>query len=112
MQNVLFKTNDPANAQGMVEFYIVSLSLRELDQKISVVEEKHGWWDKSTGRAKLDPAFASAPEIFTSFADAIDRYCELRMNRARAGFVHSFSWDGFVGTPSNYKCIALPDEVR
>lgn len=109
MQNVLFNTDEPDKAEGRAEFYIVSLTLRELDQKISFVEEKHGWWDKNAGRVTLDQASSSPPEMFTSFSDAIDRYCELRMNRARAGFVHSFSWNGFVGSPSNYKRIDTSD---
>lgn len=108
MQNVLFKTSEPTTAEGMVEFYIVSLSLRNMDEKVSVVQEMHGWWNNSTRRATLDREFASPPEAFASFSDAIDRYCEMRINRAKAGFVHSFAWDGFLGDPSNYKKIDLP----
>ena len=112
MQNVLFKTSEPATAEGMVEFYIVSLSLRDISEKISVVQEIHGWWNNSTRRATLDREFASPPETFASFSEAIDRYCALKIHRAKAGFVHSFSWDGFVGDPSNYKLIDLAAEPR
>lgn len=112
MQSVLFKTSEPAAAEGMVEFYIVSLGLQDINQKVSVVEEIHGWWSNQARKATLDREFASPPEVFGSFGDAIDRYCALRVNRAKAGFVHSFSWDGFVGDPSNYKRIDPSVEPR
>lgn len=110
MQSVLFKTSEPAAAQGMVEFYIVSLSLRDVSERISVVQEIHGWWNNGTRKATLDREFASPPETFASFSEAIDRYCSLKIHRARTGFVHSFSWDGFVGSPSNHKQIDLSVE--
>lgn len=105
MQTVLFKTSDPTAADGMVEFYTVSLSLRDLDLKISIVQEIHGWWNNDTRRAILDPEFSTPPEVFTSFGDAVDRYSAVTANRARTGFVHAFSWDGFVGHPKNYRLI-------
>lgn len=112
MQSVLFKTSEPAAAEGMVEFYIVSLSLRDASERISVVQEMHGWWNNSTRKATLDREFASPPQVFESFSEAIDRYCALKIYRARMGFVHSFSWDGFVGHPSNHKQIDLSAEPR
>jgi hypothetical protein len=60
----------------------------------------------------LDKEFAFPPETFTSFGEAIDRYCELKIHRARAGFIHSFSWDGFVGEPSKYKRIVPSADPR
>lgn len=112
MQNVLFKISRPAFADGELEFYIVSLSLQGLNGKIGVVQESHGWWNNGTRKPTLDQEFLSPPESFASFSEAIDRFCALRVHRARAGFVHSFSWDGFVGDPSNYKLIDPSAEPR
>jgi hypothetical protein len=112
MQNVLFKTSEPTTAEGMVEFYIISITLQDIkgNGQVSVVQEMHGWWSNEARKATLEPDVTSPPEAFVSFNEAIDRYCSLRINRARAGFVHSFSWDRFLGDPSNYKRIEVPIE--
>ena len=109
MQNVLFKISDPTTATGEVEFYIISISLQEFEgEQHSVVQERHGWGNNKTGLATFDHDFWSPAEGFASFGDAVDRYCTLRTNRARTGFVHSFSWHRFIGDPSGYKRIELP----
>jgi hypothetical protein len=108
MQNVLFKTSEPTTAEGEVEFYAVSISLEDVTGQVSSVQEIHGWWNHQTGKVTIDQAFAPAPETFDSFGEAVERYCILRIKRARAGFIHSFSWHCFTGTPTNYKRIEIP----
>ena len=108
MQNVLFKTSEPATAEGMVEFYAVSLALHDFTGQLSVVQEIHGWWNNQTGEITIDDRTESEPETFGSFGEAVDRYCALRINRARTGFVHSFTWHCFTGAPSNYKRVEIP----
>lgn len=105
MQTVLFKTSDPVAEGGMVEFYIVSFTLGDFDARISVVQETHGWWNGNTREATIEREAAPVSETFKSFSHAIERFCALRINRAKDGFVHSFSWNGFRGIPSNYKRI-------
>ena len=112
MQNVLFKTSEPTTADGMVEFYSVSISLQDITGKVSAVEEVHGWWNNQTGKVTFDEAFLSETETFASFGEAVERYCVLRIKRARAGFVHSFSWHCFTGAPTNYKRITIPGDAR
>ena len=112
MQTFLFNTPEPLMPEGMVEFYIVSLSLDGLNGKIGIVQEVHGWWNNTTRTATFDQECAPTYETFVSFSDAIDRYCALRNHRANAGFMHSFSWDGFIGNPSNYKPIQPFGESR
>ena len=107
MQNVLFKTSEPTAAEGLVEFYAVSISLQDIAGRISVVEEIHGWWDSQTGKLTFDEDFTSEPEAFESFNDAVEKYCAMRLNRARSGFVHSFSWHSFSGAPTNYRLIEI-----
>jgi hypothetical protein len=109
MQNVLFKTSEPTTAEGMVEFFAVSLSLQDISGEVSVVQEIHGWWDNRTGEVTIDGSLRREPETFDSFSHAVDRYCALRIHRARTGFVHSFTWHCFTGMPSNYKRIEVPD---
>ena len=109
MQNVLFKTSAPTAAEGPVEFYSISITLQDFEGiQASVVQETHGWWSNETGKATFDQDFKSAPEAFVSFGDGVDRYCSLRVSRARAGFIHSFSWPLFDGPPANYKRIEIP----
>jgi hypothetical protein len=109
MQNVLFKTSEPTAAEGLVEFYAVSITLQDIRGHVSAVQELHGWWNNETSKVTLDLAFSSEPEEFHSFPEAVERYCALRINRARAGFVHSFSWHCFTGAPTNYKLVEIPD---
>jgi hypothetical protein len=112
MQNVLFKTSDPIRADGMVEFYVVFLSLQGDAAQSSAVQERHGWLNTETGKVTLDPGYSSPPGTFDSFSEAVDRYCALRIERAKAGFVHAFSWDGFVGEPSNHRQIDIETDPR
>lgn len=109
MQNVLFKISEPTAAQGPVEFFTISISLQDVNgQQVSIVQESHGWWSNETRTATIDSEFRSPAEGYVSFGEAVDRYCSLKINRAKTGFVHSFSWHRFVGLPRNYKRIEVP----
>ena len=112
MQNVLFKTSEPTKTDGPVEFYAVSIALQDITGQVSAVQEMHGWWDNQTGKVTVDQAFSPDPETFDSFSAAVERYCVLRIRRARSGFVHSFSWHCFTGAPTNYKRIEIPGGAR
>lgn len=112
MQNVLFKTSEPATVEGIVEFYAVSISLQDITGQVSAVQEIHGWWNKQTGKITIDQGLSSEPEVFGSFSEAVERYCVLKINRAKTGFVHSFTWHCFAGTPTDYKRIEIPDDTR
>jgi hypothetical protein len=112
MQNVLFKTSEPTIAEGMVEFYAVSISLQDITGHVSTVQEIHGWWSNKTGKVVIDQGFPSEPEAFESFSEAVERYCVLRIDRAKTGFVHSFSWHCFTGAPTNYKRIEIPTQPK
>jgi hypothetical protein len=109
MHSALFNTNEPTAATGAVEFYYISLKLQTIEgRKVSFVQETHGWWSNETGKALLDDSFMSQPEEFESFEDAVDRFCQLRVNCAKRGFMHSFSWHPVTRTPTNYKLVELP----
>jgi hypothetical protein len=113
MQNALFKTKEPTAMQEKVEFYNISLSLQDIDgQRLSVVQEKHGWWDNETQKASWDEEFVSPPEAFVFFGEAVDRFCTLRIRHARNGFMHSFSWHPVTGAPAGYTRVELPIEPR
>jgi hypothetical protein len=106
MQKALFNTSKPFAAEGDVEFYNISIRLEDIEgQRLSVVQEAHGWWNNETGQAVFDVDFASPPETFVSFDEAVDRYCTLRANRARTGFIHSFSWHPITGFRADYRPI-------
>jgi len=72
----------------------------------------HGFLNTETGKVTLDPGYSSPPAAFDSFSDAVDRFCALRIDRAKQGFVHAFSWVGFVGEPSNHRYIDIDMEPR
>ncbi len=112
MQSVLFKTSEPAAQQGMVEFYAVSIQLQEAPGQLTAVQEVHGWWNSQTGEKSLDQGPFSEPEYFESFSEAADRLYEVRLSRARAGFVHAFTWHCLVGTPTNHKRIDIQAIIR
>ena len=112
MQNVLFKTSEPTTAEGLVEFYAVSIALEDDTGQDSSVQEIHGWWNNQTGKVTIDETFLAEPQTFESFGEAVEKYCVLRVKRARAGFVHSFTWHCFTGTPSNYKRIEIPGGIH
>lgn len=109
MHNVLFKTSEPHAPETLVEFYVISLWF-DVDEKTSFVDQRHGWWDNKARTALFDSDSGSLPETFTSFGEALDRFYALRLYRASDGFMHSFTWEGFVGEPSNYKLINPPPE--
>lgn len=109
MHTVLFKTNEPTAAKAVVEFYHISLSLQTIEgRRISFVQETHGWWSNETGKALLDGSSKAQPEEFESFEAAVDRFCQHRVNCAKKGFMHSFSWHPVTHTPTNYKLVELP----
>ena len=109
MHSVLFNTKEPTAATGVMEFYFISLSLQTIKgRKVSFVQEAHGWWSNETGNASLDDSFMSQPEEFEFFEDAVDRFCLLRVNCAKRGFKHSFTWHPITRTPTNYKLVELP----
>ena len=112
MQNVLFKTREPATTEGMVEFYAVSLTLHDFTGQLTLVQEIHGWWNPHAGKVTVDQGLRPEPETFPSFSEAVDRYCALRIHRAMTGFVHSFTWHCFSGVPTNYKRIEIPEDKR
>jgi hypothetical protein len=100
MQNVLFRTNEPTAAAGKVEFYNISLFFQDVDgQRLNVVQETHGWWNNETAKAYVDEAYVPLTETYTSFEQAVDRYCARRILRARTGFMHSFTWHPLTGLP-------------
>lgn len=113
MQNVLFRTSEPTSADGKVEFYNISLYFQDVrGQRLSVVQETHGWWNNETAKACFDEDYQPLTEAFVSFGEAVDRYCALRVDRARTGFLHSFSWHPLTGMPDYYSRIEIPMPVR
>ena len=108
MQNLLFNTREPWNSEGLVEFYGVSFSLETIrGNRVSVVQEIHGWWNNETATTSYDETFAAPAETFDSFVDAVDRYSKICEMRASTGFLHSFSWNRYTGRPMNYKPVKL-----
>lgn len=112
MQNVLFRTNEPIAAAGKVEFYNISLFFQDVDgQRLNVVQETHGWWNTETAKAHFDEDYEPLTETFISFETAVERYCALRVLRARTGFMHSFTWHPLTGLPIQYTRIDVSERA-
>jgi hypothetical protein len=85
----LYKTRTPDRAQS--EFYEVVFSARPADcPQLFGVTETHGWWDDKSRRL-IHEVRTLNPDEALSFEDAQKMYFECRSNRARGGFVHSFT---------------------
>lgn len=104
MVETLYKTSTPE--VGKSESY--ELSLKQLPGVVgprrSYVKEDHGWWvDRSETFIHHITTLNTAEEGVT-YEEAEARYMKARANRAKSGFVHSFS----PAWPGGYQLIDTP----
>ncbi len=95
MLETLYKTDSPE--VGKSESYEISLKmLPGSGPRRHYVKEDHGWWDDSTKIFIHHVTTLNTAEEGTTFEEAEAMYAEARMNRAKSGFVYSFSpfWPG------------------
>ena len=87
--DTLYKSRTPDRAKS--EFYEVVFSPRTVDgPQLNGVTETHGWWDNEAKKL-IHEVRTLNPDEAMSFEDAQRMYFECRSNRARGGFVHSFT---------------------
>ncbi len=92
MIETLYKTKIPQTTAWRQQFYELRLGEQNVDgQPGYFVRETQCWWDPSAKRMVRVQYTLSPREGFLTIEEARERYQLQRMNRARGGFVHSFS---------------------
>ena len=104
MQDVLFKTDQPASeTSGQVEFLELCLLQQDIaGQRINFVREIRGWWDNETQQAIRDEERRLQSEPIKTYGEALERYCRRRLEHINGGFNHSFIWHPISGAPAFY----------
>lgn len=92
MIETLYKTMTPQPAPWRQEFFELSMGEQTVDGQVGYfVRETQCWWDGITNRPLRVQYTLSPREGFATVGEAEARYQLQRVNRARRGFVHSFT---------------------
>ena len=113
MIETLYKTKIPQPTAWRQEFYELSLGEQNVDgQPGYFVRETQCWWDPRAKRMVRVLYTLSPREGFLTIEDARERYQLQRTNRARRGFVHSFSPCYGPTKTSRYVLIEITRDVE
>jgi len=92
MIETLYKSKTPQPTAWRQEFFELSLGEQTVDGQLGYyVRETQCWWDGMADRALRVQYTLSPREGFARIEEAQARYQLQRMDRARRGFVHSFT---------------------
>jgi len=92
MIETLYKTKTPQPTTWRQEFFELSLGEQKVDGRLGYfVRETHCWSDRGASPILRVQYTLSPREGFASREEALARYELQRMERARRGFVHSFT---------------------
>ena len=92
MIETLYKTKTLQPTPWRQEFFELSLGEQTVDGQVGYfVRETQCWWDGITNRPLRIQYTLSPREGFATREEAEARYQVQRVNRARRGFVHSFT---------------------
>ena len=92
MIETLYKTKTPQLTAWRQEFFELSLGEQTVDGQLGYfVRETHCWWNGITTPALRVEYTLSPREGFATLEQALARYELQRIDRARRGFVHSFT---------------------
>ena len=92
MTETLYKTKMLQPTAWRDEFFELTLGEQTVDGQLGYfVRETQCWWDVVANRAVRVQYTLSPREGFVTIQEAQARYQIQRMNRARRGFVHSFT---------------------
>jgi hypothetical protein len=105
----LYKTKTPKPAAWRQEFFELTLGEQTVDGQLGyLVRETQCWWDGVTDHILRVQYTLSPREGFASIEEAQARYRLQRIERARRGFVHSFT-PRYDSTKKNkYILIEIP----
>ncbi|MBZ5683457.1 MAG: hypothetical protein LAP86_00350 [Acidobacteriia bacterium] len=92
MTETLYKTKMPKHAAWGQEFFELTMGEQTVDGQLGYfVRETQCWWDGMANRTVRVQYTLSPREGFVTIEEAHARYHLQRINRARRGFVHSFT---------------------
>ena len=112
MVETLYKTKIPEPAIWRQEFFELSLGEQTVGGQLGFfVRETQCWWDSVANRTVRVQYTLSPREGFATIEEAQARYQMQRLNRARRGFVHSFT-PGYDATrKSKYVLIEIAPQA-
>jgi hypothetical protein len=104
----LYKTSTPKPASVNQQHFELSLGEQTVDGHVGYfVRETHCWWDDTTKRI-VRVQYTLSPRVgFPTVEEASDRYNRQRIERARRGFVHSFTPRWEAGRRARYVRIEI-----
>lgn len=92
MTETLYRTRTPQAAAYLEESFELSLGKQAVAGQVSYyVRETQCWWDGVANRTLRVQYTLSPREGFAAIEEAHARYQLQRMDRARRGFIHSFT---------------------
>ena len=102
MIETLYKTKTPQLTVWAEDFFELTLGTQKVDGKLGYfVRETQCRWDDAAKRTIRVQYTLSPREGFATIEDARQEYDLQRMNRARRGYIHSFT-PRYEATKKNY----------
>jgi hypothetical protein len=113
MLETLYKTKTPKPSSATEQYFELALGEQKVDGQLGYfVRETHCWWTDAA-RNTVRVQYTLSPRVgFATLEEASARYNAQRMERARRGFVHSFSPRWEVSQRSRYVRIEIPEKVN
>ena len=112
MIETLYKTKVPQTTDWREQFFELALGEQSVDGQLGYfVRETQCWWDPSSQRTVRVQYTLSSREGFPTIEEARACFDSRRMNRARGGFVHSFTPRYEASKKHKYVLIQVPAEV-
>ena len=112
MIETLYKTKIPQTTDWRDQFFELALGEQTVDgQPGYFVRETQCWWDAAAQRTVRVQYTLSPREGFRTIEEARACYDLHRINRARRGFVHSFTPRYDAAKKHRYMLIRIPGEV-
>lgn len=101
----LYKTKDPEQLER-AEYYQPKIEMRfEGGKWVSLVSEKHGWYDAFAKKPVHHISTLSPEEGEPDHNAALERYKRQVLHRASEGFVHGFSYNVTSDNKVRYRLI-------
>ena len=113
MIETLYKTRIPRTTEGHEHFFELALCEQTVDRRPGYfVRETQCWWDARAQRT-VRVQYTLSPRLgFLTIEEARARYELCRMNRARRGFVHSYTPHYEAGKRHRYVFIEVQPEMK
>ena len=92
MIETLYRTRNPHPTAWRQQFFELSLGEQTVDGQLGYFVRETQCWSDGTATGTLRVQYTLSPrEGFTTLEEAQSRYQWQRINRARSGFVHSYT---------------------